>query len=92
MLDETEYAKALELYSKTFRDEKLEHKNLSLKQRFIPLLNFYNELTGWNETVPNAIMHHRISQYGPSCEKCSKPYRTPQATFCAACGNRRTTV
>lgn len=83
MLDDVEYAKAAELYKAAF----------SLKgpreQRYKLLLDYYKEITGFEEVEPNAIMHHRISQYGPPCEVCGKPYRTPLASLCAACGNTR---
>ena len=81
MLDDAEFAKAKELYSLGFRTTK--------PDRFQPLLDYYNNLSGFKETEHNAIMHHQISQYGPACENCGKPYRTPQALFCAACGNKR---
>ena len=81
MLDENEFKRAQELYSQGFKNAK--------SDRFKPLLDYYNELTGFEATVPAAIMHHRIAQYGPICEKCGKPYRTPVASFCAACGNKR---
>lgn len=84
MLDEEEYAKAYQLFGDCFRNI---HKGLP--ERFKPLLDYYKQVTGWDETEPNAIMHHRIEQYGPPCENCGKPYRTPQATFCAACGHKR---
>lgn len=84
MLDEIEFKKAAELYSAGFS------RKGSLEERMKPLLDYYKEVSGWDETVPNAIMHHRIEQYGPPCEKCGKPYRTPQATLCAACGNKQT--
>ncbi len=80
MLDETEYTIAQQLYKKAFRE---------LDREFKELLDYYNNVTGFNETEPNAIMHHRIAQYGPDCEQCKKPYRTPKASFCAACGNKR---
>jgi hypothetical protein len=80
MLDDVEFEKASELYS-------LALKNIK-RDRFKPLLDYYNGLTNFGETQPNAIMHHRISQYGPPCENCGKPYRTLLATFCAACGHR----
>jgi hypothetical protein len=84
MLDDEEFKKAGELYSLGFKDIKK-----SIEQRFKPLLDYYNGLTGFGETEPNAIMHHQISQYGPPCENCKKPYRTPKASFCAACGHKR---
>lgn len=83
MLDEIEFAKAAELYKTSFTNQD------SYEVRMKPLLDYYKEVTGFEETEPNAIMHHRIAQYGPPCENCGKPYRTPQASFCAACGNKR---
>ncbi|HEY2583729.1 MAG TPA: hypothetical protein VGI43_18105 [Mucilaginibacter sp.] len=81
MLDDEEFGKAKELY------------DLGLKStspdRFTALLDYYNELTGFGETEAEEIMHHQISQYGPICENCGKPYRTQTSTFCTACGNRR---
>jgi len=49
-------------------------------------LRLYRELTGYGETNPSAIWHHRLSIYGPPCKRCGKPLRTPQASLCAACG------
>jgi hypothetical protein len=49
-------------------------------------LRLYQELTGFTETSPDAIWHHRLSIYGPPCGACGKPLRTPQAKLCAACG------
>lgn len=49
-------------------------------------LDRYFEITGFRETEPNAIFHHRISLHGPPCEACGKPLRTSKATWCAACG------
>lgn len=86
MLDDDEYLKAAELYGQALRNI---HSASDRKTRFKPLLDYYKEVTGWDETEPNAIMHHCISQYGPPCERCGKPYRTPQASFCAACGHKR---
>jgi hypothetical protein len=85
MLDEEEFAIAAKLYSNTFRID----VNRNREELSQPLLDYYNSLTGEDETNPNAIMHHRIAQYGTACEKCGKPYRTPKATFCAACGNKK---
>jgi hypothetical protein len=51
-------------------------------------LRLYRDITGRSETNSDAIWHHRVSIYGPPCKGCSKPLRTPQASFCAACGAR----
>lgn len=90
MLDEDEYAKAYLLYGEAFKMGASNTVGVeSLAGRFKPLLDFYNELTGFGETEPNAVMHHRVALYGPPCEQCGKPYRTPQASFCASCGHKR---
>jgi len=86
MLDENEYSIAYKLYGDGFKNK---GDDLSRLDRFKSLLDFYKEVTGWDATEPNAIMHHRVAQYGPPCEKCGKPYRTNEASFCAACGNKR---
>jgi hypothetical protein len=51
-----------------------------------PMLEMYHLLTGFVETNPNALWHHRISDHGPPCPSCRKPLRTELARFCAACG------
>lgn len=53
---------------------------------FAPLLDAFERLTGYRETNPSAIWHHRLSLYGPPCSECGKPLRTPRAKLCAACG------
>ena len=86
MLDEKEFTIAHKLYGEAFARRK---SGMTRLESFKPLLEYYKEITGVEETVPNAIMHHRIAQYGPPCEKCGRPYRTPKAKLCAACGNKR---
>jgi len=83
MLDDQEYAEAFTLYKQGFKTAG------NREQKFKDLLDYYYGVTGFKETEPNAIMHHQISQYGPECENCGKPYRTDKAAFCAACGNNR---
>lgn len=86
MLNEEEFAVATTLYRNGFATGKY---NMTREERFKDLLDYYYELTGIRPTECNTIMHHRIKQYGPPCEKCFKPYRTPKASFCAACGHKR---
>ena len=83
MLDDEEFKKAKEFYSLGFKNAK--------SDRFKPLIDYYAGLTGFQvvEDECNAIMHHQISLYGPRCENCGKPYRTPQVSFCGACGHKR---
>ena len=57
-----------------------------IAQRFQPMLEMYKLLTGFEETNPNAVAHHKVAYYGPPCPQCYKPLRTPAARFCAACG------
>jgi CheY-like chemotaxis protein len=52
---------------------------------FSGMLAEYERITGYGETNPNAIYHHRLSLYGPPCHSCEKPLRTPQAKLCGAC-------
>lgn len=52
-------------------------------------LELYAQLTGFTETNPNVLFHHRLSLYGPSCADCSKPLRTPLARRCVCCGVMR---
>jgi hypothetical protein len=84
MLDDEEFAVASKLYREAFGFG----KSGSVNERMQPVVDYYEKLTGLR-TIPNAIMHHQISQYGQECESCGKPYRTPQASFCAACGNKK---
>ncbi len=83
MLDEDEYKIAQQLYKKGFRNRK---NFKDRKIQFKELLDFYKEITGFEETEPNAIMHHRIEEIGPDCPKCRKPLRKKQARYCVACG------
>lgn len=84
MLEGEESVIASRLYAEGF---KLLEKDR--QKRFKKLLDYYNDLTGFGETEPNAIVHHFVDMYGSDCENCGKPYRTKKASFCAACGNKR---
>ena len=53
------------------------------------VLALYKEFTGFDETNPAAVAHHRLSNFGPPCETCGRLYRTPRAKLCAECGNTR---
>jgi hypothetical protein len=80
MLDEVEFGSTC---------KKPKTPSQSPKEQLQEILDGYNRITGFGETNVNAVFHHRISLYGPPCETCGKPLRTPQATFCAACGKKR---
>lgn len=84
MLEGEESKTASRLYAEGFKTFETDRQ-----QRFKKLLDYYNALTDFGETEPNAIVHHLVDLYGPDCEICGKPYRTHKAKFCAACGNIR---
>jgi hypothetical protein len=63
-----------------------EAKENSLGKRALEL---YGQMTGFKESNPNALFHHRLSIHGPPCHACGKPLRTPQANFCAMCSAPR---
>ena len=52
---------------------------------FPSLLREYERITGFHETNPNAVYHHRLSLYGRPCKVCGKPLRTPKAKLCVSC-------
>jgi hypothetical protein len=92
MLDEAEYAEVLDLYregmqaTKEFRQRfGLPLDQCNLEERFRPVREAYERMTGYKETNHLAILHHRLAKYGPPCKSCGKPLRTPQAKLCGAC-------
>lgn len=95
MLTESEWAQLEPALIRAISDVQVyrEAHGVSLKEALehghgASALKLYNEITGFGETNVNAIWHHRASSYGPSCSNCGKPLRTPQASFCAACGTQ----
>lgn len=60
-----------------------------LDRRLWHLLAGYALFTGVREVNANAVWHHVASRYGPPCEHCGKPLRTPAARWCPACGGWR---
>jgi hypothetical protein len=96
MLDESEFAQWYETYRSAFATRGGPKPAFALRfgrvdtpamlARFAGPLEMYERLTGMNETNVNAILHHRVSLYGPPCPACQKPLRTPKARMCAACG------
>jgi hypothetical protein len=49
------------------------------------MLREYKRITGFPETNPMALYHHKIWMHGPPCEYCGKPLRTPDVKLCGAC-------
>jgi hypothetical protein len=93
MLDEQEWAEIEPLLSamvsriQDFRRVQGASLAQALNQRFgADALLRYQELTGEEESDPEALRHHRASLFGPLCKVCGKPLRTPRASFCAECG------
>ena len=67
MLDEEEYAEAFRLYgecmkaTKEFRERwHVPLETASIRERFLPIRKWYEQLTGMPECHENAIMHHRL--------------------------------
>lgn len=93
MLDEAEFAVVFGLYRDALRLHKQvvgqveqPRRGSTLQEIYKPCLDEYERLTGFFESNPNAVLHHRLSLYGPPCRACGKPLRTPQASKCMACG------
>ncbi len=90
MLDKTEYAQLHSDAMRATQEFRAQHRlpltGLSSEERFRPVLDLYEQLTGFRETNVNAVMHHRLALYGPPCTICGKPLRTPQASRCMVCG------
>jgi hypothetical protein len=92
MLDEEEFAWVRHLYrestlaTKEFRERGgVSLENTPTEELFRPLREEYERLTGMKDCQYEAIMHHRISLYGPPCRHCQKPLRTPKAKVCGSC-------
>lgn len=92
MLDEVEFAEVSRLYRESMMGAKeyRKTKGTSLADTpvnaiFEPVRDKYEQITGMKESNENAIMHHRISLYGPPCKRCQKPLRTPRARLCGSC-------
>jgi hypothetical protein len=72
MLDDDEYKLVTSKHETKGTGGKAE-----IRERFFgPVLREYERITGFRETNPNAIYHHRLSLYGPPCARCQKPLRT----------------
>ncbi len=95
MLDEAEWnAVSKHLVPAMERIKQARQHGSTLKEAkeraFADALDCYLQITGFRETNADALWHHRLSLYGPPCEQCGKPLRTPRAKLCAACGAEAT--
>ena len=77
MLDEDEFADVIARFErgaksvKEFRARSGEPlKRVPLAEHFKEMLARYEAITGFKETNPNAVWHHRLSLYGPPCGQC----------------------
>ena len=88
MLDESEWAQVITpwLVAGSTPQAKAAAGAAGLTRRREAILEAYNRVTGFGETNPEAVMHHRVAEYGPACGACGRPLRTPRASFCASCG------
>ena len=92
MLDETEYAVVHRLYMQSIQGVKelrrktgIALQDPSVHDLYRPVRERYEQITGMQDCHQDAILHHRISLYGPPCERCKKPLRRPRAKMCGAC-------
>lgn len=92
MLDDQEFAEIVPLHTlgmesvKEYRAETgAPLVSVPLAECFEAMLTRYEAITGYKETNPNAVWHHRISLYGPPCTICGKPLRSPKAKLCGNC-------
>ena len=93
MLDEEEYGEALRMYRECMRGAKeLRQKwnvplaGASIDERFRPVREWYERMTGAPACHEDAVMHHRLARFGNPCRACGKPLRSPRAKRCFECG------
>jgi len=90
MLDEREWALMSPALSRTIEDIQAYRRKTGASLSECPpqtsACHLYARLTGFVETNPNAIWHHRAADCGPFCRHCRRPLRTARASFCVGCG------
>jgi hypothetical protein len=96
MLDEAEWARLAPLLDGAIENIQRYRKQHGVALSAVPIprmywaaSEMYLSLTGCMPPDPEALWHHRLSDYGPPCTHCGKPLRTPRAKLCAACGRDR---
>jgi hypothetical protein len=82
MLDDDEWKSVSSLFHKG-------PKGNPKEETFALALREYERITGFHETNPNVLYDHRLSKWGPPCERCGKPLRTPRAKLCGSCMHPR---
>ena len=82
MLDDDEWKRVSSLFGKG-------REGNATEQMYALALREYERITGFHETNPNVLWDHILSNYGPPCEKCGKPLRTPRAKMCGSCMHPR---
>lgn len=91
-LDELEWSEIDPLISKQaelikqYRHENNCNIATAVQNALKPATQKYFQLTGFNETNYEAILHHRLSIYGKPCSGCGHLLRTKTAKHCANCG------
>ena len=82
MLDDYEWKRVSSLFHKGPEGNPKE-------QMYALALREYERITGFHETNPNVLWDHRLTSWGPPCERCGKPLRTPRAKLCGSCMHPR---
>lgn len=67
-------------------------RRLEFEREYGGMLREYERITGYHETNPMTLYHHQVDLYGPPCESCGKPLRTPEANLCGTCMEPATNV
>jgi hypothetical protein len=94
MLDEPEYASVQEVHRTEAENVKharrLADRPLSKSDTAwiaASVTARYLELTGVSGPDSEEILRHRLSRFGPPCQKCGKELRSPRANKCLECGH-----
>lgn len=94
MLNEDEWQQIRSLSEGTLANTiALQSKGISKQQAAIILhkkmVDAYNTLTNGNLPFEDwhLIQYFQLNHYGPDCNKCGLPLRTPNAKLCVSCGS-----
>jgi hypothetical protein len=93
MFDEEEYEVISRLYSdgleaskRFMQQHKVSADKIPLDKLYLPLIDMHEKMTGVRETNQEEIRKHRITDFGPLCQKCGKVLRSSKAVKCYECG------